>query len=76
MERHGAAGQSTQWVGPPTAWGLERVRNVLLPLALLNYLRDRGWGPTQATMRVVEGSGHNERGGSARVESVLQFLLG
>lgn len=108
----GAAGLSTHWIGRPTAWGLERARNALLPLALLNYLRDRlpapgrhrlysdrgddaleqlyapaqamladllrdrGWGPMQATTRVVEGSGHNERDWSARVESVLQFLLG
>lgn len=64
------------WVGRPTAWGLERVRDVLLPLAQLNYLRDRGWGPTRATTRVVEGSGHNERDGSARAESVLRSLLG
>lgn len=64
------------WVGRPTAWGLKRARNALLPLALLNYLRDRGWGPTRATTRVVEGSGHNERDGSARGESVLQFPLG
>ena len=29
----GAAGLSTHWVGRPTAWGRERVRNAALPLA-------------------------------------------
>ena len=34
----GAAALSAHWVGIPTAWGLERVRNAALPLAALNYL--------------------------------------
>ncbi len=33
-----AGGLSTHWVGRPTAWGLERVRNGALPLAALTYL--------------------------------------
>jgi enterochelin esterase-like enzyme len=37
----GAAGLSTHWVGLPTAWGLERVRQASLPLAMLNYLSER-----------------------------------
>jgi enterochelin esterase-like enzyme len=35
----GAAGLSTHWVGIPTAWGPERLRNGALPLAALNYLQ-------------------------------------
>ena len=34
----GAAGLSTHWVGWPTAWGRERVRNAALPLAAMPYL--------------------------------------
>lgn len=34
----GAAGLSTHWVGRPTAWGRERVRNAALPLAAMGYL--------------------------------------
>ena len=34
----GAAGLSTHWVGRPTAWGRERVRNAALPLASMTYL--------------------------------------
>lgn len=34
----GAAALSAHWVGRPTAWGLERVRNGALPLAALGYL--------------------------------------
>jgi enterochelin esterase-like enzyme len=34
----GAAGLSTHWVGRPTAWGRERVRNAVLPLAAMAYL--------------------------------------
>ncbi len=34
----GAAALSAHWVGRPTAWGLERVRNGALPLAALDYL--------------------------------------
>lgn len=33
-----AAGLSTHWVGRPTAWGRERVRNAALPLAAMTYL--------------------------------------
>jgi pimeloyl-ACP methyl ester carboxylesterase len=34
----GAAGLSTHWVGHPTAWGLERVRNAAMPLGAFRYL--------------------------------------
>ncbi len=37
----GAAGLSTHWVGRPTAWGRERVRNAALPLAALGYLSQK-----------------------------------
>jgi enterochelin esterase-like enzyme len=37
----GAAGLSTHWVGRPTAWGRERVRNAALPLAAMNYLSQK-----------------------------------
>ena len=37
----GAAGLSTQWVGRPTAWGRERVRNAALPLAAMSYLSQK-----------------------------------
>jgi enterochelin esterase-like enzyme len=37
----GAAGLSTHWVGRPTAWGRERVRNAVLPLAAMNYLSQK-----------------------------------
>jgi enterochelin esterase-like enzyme len=33
-----AAGLSTHWVGRPTAWGRERIRNAALPLAAMSYL--------------------------------------
>jgi enterochelin esterase-like enzyme len=36
----GAAGLSTHWVGRPTAWGRERVRNAALPLAAMSYLSE------------------------------------
>lgn len=34
----GAVALSAHWVGMPTRWGLERVRNAALPLAALTYL--------------------------------------
>ena len=34
----GAAGLSTHWIGKPTAWGRERIRNAALPLAAMTYL--------------------------------------
>lgn len=34
----GAAALSAHFVGRPTAWGMERLRNAALPLALLDYL--------------------------------------
>jgi len=34
----GAAALSAHWVGIPPAWGMARMRNAALPLALLNYL--------------------------------------
>lgn len=34
----GAAALSTHWIGKPTAWGRERVRNAALPLAAMTYL--------------------------------------
>ena len=37
----GAAGLSTHWVGRPSSWGRERVRNAALPLAALNYLSQK-----------------------------------
>jgi predicted alpha/beta superfamily hydrolase len=37
----GAAGLSTHWIGKPTAWGRERVRNAALPLAALAYLSQK-----------------------------------
>jgi enterochelin esterase-like enzyme len=37
----GAAGLSTHWVGRPTAWGRERVRNAALPLAAMTYLSQK-----------------------------------
>jgi enterochelin esterase-like enzyme len=36
-----AAGLSTHWVGKPTAWGRERVRNAALPLAAMSYLQQK-----------------------------------
>lgn len=33
-----AGGLSTHWVGRPTVWGRERVRNAALPLAAMTYL--------------------------------------
>ena len=43
----GAAGLSTHWVGRPTAWGRERVRNALLPLAAMQYLGQKLPDPAQ-----------------------------
>lgn len=37
----GAAGLSTHWVGVPTRWGAERLRNAALPLAALGTLAER-----------------------------------
>lgn len=36
-----AGGLSTHWVGRPTAWGRERVRNAALPLAAMSYLSQK-----------------------------------
>lgn len=36
-----AGGLSTHWVGRPTAWGRERVRNAALPLAAMTYLSQK-----------------------------------
>jgi enterochelin esterase-like enzyme len=36
-----AGGLSTHWVGRPTAWGEERVRNAALPLAAMTYLSQK-----------------------------------
>ncbi|MBL8513835.1 MAG: alpha/beta hydrolase [Betaproteobacteria bacterium] len=51
----GAGGLSTHWVGRPTAWGRERVRNAALPLAAMNYLAMRL--PDPSTHRI-----HSDRG--------------
>ncbi len=37
----GAAGLSTHWVGKPSSWGVERVRNAALPLAAMTYLSQK-----------------------------------
>jgi predicted alpha/beta superfamily hydrolase len=51
----GAAGLSTHWVGKPTAWGRERVRNAVLPLAAMNYLSQKL--PDPATHRLYSDRG-------------------
>jgi enterochelin esterase-like enzyme len=51
----GAAGLSTHWVGRPTAWGRERVRNAALPLAAMTYLGKHL--PDPATHRVYSDRG-------------------
>jgi enterochelin esterase-like enzyme len=107
-----AAGLSTHWVGRPTAWGFDRVRNAALPLAAMAYLslklppaghhriytdrgddrldslyapahlmvgevlRDRGYTAADAMTQVLPGTGHNEADWSARLDSVLLFLMG
>ncbi len=107
----GAAALSAHWVGLPTAWGPERLRNGTVPLALLDYLaahlpppgrhriwidrgndmldglyapalalagellRDRRFGPADATVRVYEGTGHNERDWAARLHEPLAWLF-
>jgi enterochelin esterase-like enzyme len=38
--------------------------------------KERGFGPPQVVSRVFEGTGHNERAWSARLETPLTFLLG
>ncbi|RTL16902.1 MAG: esterase [Burkholderiales bacterium] len=38
-------------------------------------LRDRGYGPAQAQLAVVHGTGHSEADWAARIEGVLAFLL-
>lgn len=37
--------------------------------------KERGFGPPNAVPRVFEGTGHNERAWSARLETPLSFLL-
>lgn len=37
--------------------------------------KERGFGPPNAVSRVLEGTGHNERAWSARLETPLSFLL-
>ncbi|MBL8519759.1 MAG: alpha/beta hydrolase [Betaproteobacteria bacterium] len=51
----GAAGLSTHWVGRPTAWGSERVRNAALPLAAMLYLSKHL--PDPATHRLYSDRG-------------------
>jgi predicted alpha/beta superfamily hydrolase len=51
----GAAGLSTHWVGKPTAWGRERVRNAALPLAAMTYLSQKL--PSPSTHRVYTDRG-------------------
>lgn len=51
----GAAGLSTHWVGKPTAWSRERVRNAALPLAAMMYLSKALPGP--ATHRLYTDRG-------------------
>ena len=51
----GAAALSTHWVGKPTAWGRERVRNAALPLAVMNYLIQKL--PPSANHRVYTDRG-------------------
>lgn len=51
----GAAGLSTHWVGRPTAWGRERVRNAALPLAAMMYLSKAL--PDAATHRIYSDHG-------------------
>jgi hypothetical protein len=46
----GAGGLSTHWVGLPTAWGPERLRQAGMPLAALNYLAKNL--PDPATHRI------------------------
>ncbi len=108
----GAAGLSTHWVGKPTAWGRERVRNAALPLAAMQYLsqnlpapgthriytdrgddwldslyapahrfaaeviRERGYGAANAMTPIFDGTGHSEGDWAARLEIVLEFLMG
>jgi len=51
----GAAALSAHWVGVPTAWGPERLRNAALPLALLNYLALQMPGPGRHRLWVDRG---------------------
>ena len=51
----GAAALSTHWVGKPTAWGRERVRNAALPLAAMTYLGKNL--PDPATHRIYSDRG-------------------
>ncbi len=51
----GAAGLSTHWVSRPAAWGRERVRNAVLPLAHMNYLSQKL--PPAATHRIYTDRG-------------------
>ncbi len=51
----GAAGLSTHWVGRPTAWGRERVRNAALPMAAMVYLGKHL--PDPATHRIYSDRG-------------------
>lgn len=52
----GAAGLSTHWVGRPTAWGRERVRNAALPLAAMTYL-SRSLPPGSGRHRIYTDRG-------------------
>jgi predicted alpha/beta superfamily hydrolase len=108
----GAIALSTHWVGKPTAWGRERVRNAALPLAAMSYLlqklppagrhriytdrgddwldslyapahlmvaevlRERGYTAADAMTPVMPGTGHNEADWAARLDGVLQFVMG
>ncbi len=51
----GAVALSTHWVGKPTAWGRERVRNAALPLAAMTYLSKHL--PDPATHRIYSDRG-------------------
>jgi enterochelin esterase-like enzyme len=51
----GAAALSAHWVGIPTAWGADRLRNAALPLAFLNYLAVQLPGPGRHRLWVDRG---------------------
>jgi enterochelin esterase-like enzyme len=50
-----AGGLSTHWIGRPTAWGRERIRNAALPLAALTYMSQKL--PTAGRHRIYTDRG-------------------
>lgn len=72
----GAGGVSTHWVGLPTAWGPERLRNAALPLAAFNYLQQALPPPGRHRLYLDRGTTDLEAFYAPHQAFVLELLHG